>query len=795
MRPEALELEGFTVFRKHTPVEFNDAELFALTGPTGAGKSSIIDAMIFALYGSVPRLGEKAVEPVISKGRQEARVRLDFALGANSYTIVRVVRRTAAGGATTKEARLERGEVVLAANAKDVSEEIGKLIGLDFGQFTTCVALPQGEFARFLKQRPAERQQLLSQLLGLGIYDEIRGKAHETRTIAEARLGMLVARLEALAEVNQVAVGEHKARLGDLEVLQELATKLLPKLAAVRDDLDKARDQHSEIESQVKALDGVRTPDAVTTLGRAIAAAEKRSVEGQQALGNAEQRVREAKTHLDSLGDIVALNNLRTRHLNSHKLAREVEETRQRLEDAAEVVAKRKAALQEAEIAVSAAQEAFDAAKRIHAAHDLRSHLAVGEPCPVCEQEVDTLPSSDAPAELGESQGRLKQRERQERKAQALHVDATKEHRAAEALWQEKQREYEELQASLGDEPALPEVEERIMAIKRASQKLNAAERVRDEAKKVADDAAKALTKAQEREPQEWEKYHGQRDGLTDLSLSPPKPGTTLLEAWGNLEAWARDGAPKLQKEMATLAELALDLKRQHKALNEKLAKALAEHNVPFDDDAETLVVVATAVSQARTALEVMRDKLAEKRKCKKQAKAAQSEADVARALAQHLTAPGFKGWLLAAAFDRLVSGASERLRELSSGQYTFQSNGKFEFDVVDHANAGETRSAKTLSGGETFLASLALALALAEHVSDLAVAGTARLESIFLDEGFGALDGETLDIVATAIEELATKGRTVGIVTHVTDLAERIPVRFKVSKTPATATVERIEL
>ena len=167
----------------------------------------------------------------------------------------------------------------------------------------------------------------------------------------------------------------------------------------------------------------------------------------------------------------------------------------------------------------------------------------------------------------------------------------------------------------------------------------------------------------------------------------------------------------------------------------------------------------------------------------------------MARALAQHLTAPGFKGWLLAAAFDRLVSGASERLRELSSGQYTFQSNGKFEFDVVDHANAGETRSAKTLSGGETFLASLALALALAEHVSDLAAAGTARLESIFLDEGFGALDGETLDIVATAIEELATKGRTVGIVTHVTDLAERIPVRFKVSKTPATATVERIAL
>ena len=792
MRPEVLELEGFTAFREPTRVEFGDAELFALTGPTGAGKSSIIDAMIFALYGSVPRLDEKAVEPIISKGRLEARIRLDFSLGEQRYTAVRVVKR-AADGAKTKEARLECGEAVLAGGVTELNEKIRELIGLDFGQFTTCVALPQGEFARFLKQPSAERQALLSQLLGLNIYDLVRRKANNEGMTANARLVVLNSQLDALAAVNQAAVNECKARLGDLEVLQELATKLLPKLAAVRDDLDKARDQHSEIESQVKALDGVRTPDAVTTLGRAITAAEKRSVEGQQALGNAEQRVREAKAHLDSLGDLVVLNNLRTRHLNSHKLAREVEETKQRLEDAAEVVAKRKAALQEAETAVSTAQEALEASQRTHAAHALRVHLTVGEPCPVCDQDVDALPSSDVPVQLGELQSTLKQRERQRKEAQALHVDATKKHSAAEALWQAKQMEDKELEVSLLGQPPLLEVEKSIAGIEKASKNLDGATFDLGEAKEAAEGAAKALKAARTHEAKEWKEYHNQRDQWA--GLSPPMPGDGLPKAWHDLEVWARGQVPKLQEELATLAKLALDLERQHKAHNEKLAKALAEHNVPFDDDAETLVVVATAVSQARTALEVMRDKLAEKRKCKKQAKAAQSEADVARALAQHLTAPGFKGWLLAAAFDRLVSGASERLRELSSGQYTFQSNGKFEFDVVDHANAGETRSAKTLSGGETFLASLALALALAEHVSDLAAAGTARLESIFLDEGFGALDGETLDIVATAIEELATKGRTVGIVTHVTDLAERIPVRFKVSKTPATATVERIAL
>ena len=78
MRPERLEVEGFTAFREPTVVDFEGADLFAFAGPTGAGKSSLIDAMTFALYGSIPRLDKKAVAPVISQGLLQARVRLDF---------------------------------------------------------------------------------------------------------------------------------------------------------------------------------------------------------------------------------------------------------------------------------------------------------------------------------------------------------------------------------------------------------------------------------------------------------------------------------------------------------------------------------------------------------------------------------------------------------------------------------------------------------------------------------------------------------------------------------------------
>ncbi|MCY3838285.1 MAG: SMC family ATPase, partial [Gammaproteobacteria bacterium] len=171
MRPEALELDGFTVFREPTRVEFAEADLFAFTGPTGAGKSSLIDAMVFALYGSVPRLDdERAVAPVISQGRQDARVRFDFALGEQRYTAVRVVRRGKGATASTREARLQCDDEVVAGNVRELDAEIKRLLGLDFRQFTTCAVLPQGEFARFLHAPPGERQKLLTRLLGFSVY-------------------------------------------------------------------------------------------------------------------------------------------------------------------------------------------------------------------------------------------------------------------------------------------------------------------------------------------------------------------------------------------------------------------------------------------------------------------------------------------------------------------------------------------------------------------------------------------------------------------------------------------------
>jgi len=199
---------------------------------------------------------------------------------------------------------------------------------------------------------------------------------------------------------------------------------------------------------------------------------------------------------------------------------------------------------------------------------------------------------------------------------------------------------------------------------------------------------------------------------------------------------------------------------------------------------------VAIAVEQARAA----HDRVVERpprRRSFRPARRARDRRAHRQALAGHLRANNFERWLLAEALDTLVDGASRILRELSSGQYDL-GHDKGEFFVVDHHDAAMSRPVRTLSGGETFQASLALALALSEQLAGLSTTA-ASLESIVLDEGFGTLDAATLDTVAATLEALAARGdRMVGVVTHVAALAERIPVRFEVHKDARTARVTR---
>jgi exonuclease SbcC len=148
--------------------------------------------------------------------------------------------------------------------------------------------------------------------------------------------------------------------------------------------------------------------------------------------------------------------------------------------------------------------------------------------------------------------------------------------------------------------------------------------------------------------------------------------------------------------------------------------------------------------------------------------------------LAADLKGDRFQEYLLEEAFRTLVAGASVRLKEISN-RYTLQWESG-EFYVVDHDNAGERRRAETLSGGETFMASLCLALQLSDEV--LRTSGALQMDSLFIDEGFGTLDSDSLFEVTNAIEALRQDGdRMIGVISHRPELTDRLPGCIRVVK------------
>ncbi|NUR86835.1 MAG: SMC family ATPase, partial [Nonomuraea sp.] len=185
MRPLQLTLDNFGSFREPFTLDFTDVEYFALVGPTGAGKSTIIDAICFALYGTVPRWGrENAIAHALAPSAAGGKVGLFFESGGRRYGVVRALARDAKGVVRTREARLEElGEggwedvVRSLAEGENVTAEVQRLTGLEYKFFTQCVVLPQGRFAEFLHAKPNERQDLLVQLLDAEVYNEIRSKA------------------------------------------------------------------------------------------------------------------------------------------------------------------------------------------------------------------------------------------------------------------------------------------------------------------------------------------------------------------------------------------------------------------------------------------------------------------------------------------------------------------------------------------------------------------------------------------------------------------------------------------
>jgi exonuclease SbcC len=925
MRPLRLELEGFTSYRAPTAVDFADTDLLVFRGTTGSGKSSLIDAMIFALYGSVPRYDNRnLIAPVISQGKNQARVRLDFEARGRSFTAVRVVQRTATG-ATTKEARLEEfqdGDSVrtLAATEAELSMSVqNDVIGLGLEHFTKCVVLPQGEFAAFLRARPGERKQLLERLLGLGLYERLRKAANRRWKLEQGHADNLRWRLDsALAHATGEAVRVAEARVTTLSRLGEHIDEASRELARLTSAVEAAGDRRSKAAGQLELLAEVRVPEGTAVLAtrhrdseerlRMASEARERAVErrrnAQAALGDLPQkaaienvvRTREeldglevqigqtrdelnvaaeaaasatrkekqvseglaqARQSLEGLPGKSELEAVRQRHGQFVELEGEVERARRALslaESEYGTAADRKT---DADQVLEAATQLLEALRVAHSAADMAHHLEEGEPCPVCLQTVARLPDHDVPADLEAARERrnaaqaasrrageardaragtrtacMTALELKEQSAEALlrqlegqptpeeiavkltrisdaeqRVRQLEEHaevagrervlcetrmNSGSATLTQQKRFAAKLRAELAQAPSPEATADLLRRIREAEDGLQQAQAEEDAAGRAHIGARQDLEGWQSRITTAWAEYQAIRDVVAAMKPPPGVEGD-LSASWTGLTDWAERQYAASAEAMAR-ADSDRDAATLERSRLEKDVRERCEQDDllldPGDDPGKRCL---EALGKARTELEHLREAAAERERVAGEEKAVRNRALVAKDLGSHLNARSFGAWMQNQILTWLVEGATKQLHELSSGQYSLDLSDKNEFLVIDHRNADEPRLAKTLSGGETFLASLALALSLAEQVANLAAHGSAKLEALFLDEGFGTLDADTLDVVATTIEQLGTE-RMVGIVTHVPELADRIPVQYLVEKVGNSSSVERLE-
>jgi exonuclease SbcC len=379
------------------------------------------------------------------------------------------------------------------------------------------------------------------------------------------------------------------------------------------------------------------------------------------------------------------------------------------------------------------------------------------------------------------------------------------------------------------------EVEHARAAVQKAQQALHETRLLRTEAEQhLAAETERAQARQQERERLLAEK----RPLETALTRVVPPTGDVagaierelagLVEAKAAREALlreqedrhrasneARQRLARLEAKIATLEghvleqqtreTLAKDALGAHLA---RLATAESEARVEPDDGSgdeqdrvEALLEVAKRAHQEAVRQHAglageelhLRERVAKAVESRSQLAAARTRGEVARELGLVLGANNFQTYLLEGAMKVLTEDGSVHLERVSDGRYRLHYDG-LDFQVVDRWNADAVRSVKTLSGGETFLTSLALALALAERLADLGAGayGHEALESLFIDEGFGALDtDETLDQVIQALEALQTNHRILGVITHLTQLADRMPAHIRVKKAPEGSWIE----
>ncbi|TYQ25595.1 SMC family ATPase [Pseudanabaena sp. UWO311] len=252
MRPIELTVEGFTSFRTRQTLDFSSLDLFAITGATGAGKTSLLDAITFALYDKVAQKPNSSRE-LVSQGATQLKVEFRFVMRQTEYRVVRTWRNR--GKTDIKNFLLD--ELVGEEWERCATQKVEEIIGMDFETFTRVIILPQGQFDEFLKGEAGKRREILRQLAGFQIFELMRKEASDRTSRFKAEREGLDKVLEGMQAPTIEEVNAQQTELENLEVAipeLDIKSKNSRKLLEAEERLFAQIQQYSQLSVKLEQL-------------------------------------------------------------------------------------------------------------------------------------------------------------------------------------------------------------------------------------------------------------------------------------------------------------------------------------------------------------------------------------------------------------------------------------------------------------------------------------------------------------------------------------------------------------
>ena len=806
MRPLKLTLSAFGPYAAETvlPLEqLGKGGLYLVTGDTGAGKTTLFDAITYALYdhssGGVREgamLRSKYADP-----KTPTFVELEFEVRGQRYTVRRnpeYPRPKARGeGFTT-----EKADATLTyadgrppvTRAKDVTAAVIDIIGLDYNQFSQIAMIAQGQFTRLLNATTEERSRIFRKLFRTQRYQQLQdalsaqsSALSAQRAAQNVRLGQILASVsyapddpeaEALAALSEQTFPDVvEEQLQSLLARQEEA---LARAAAQRTEVEAALDSFQQQLGQLRQAETLRqelarkrTQAQQTAQLQAARAKAKR-----EALAELDGQLAALETALAGLADCEAQKvTLETQGTNLSQRETALQKLGQSLAECQKRSAAKKTAQERYQQAAQRQAEAHTARDKLERAFLdaqaglLAQRLEEGTPCPVCGSTHHPALAQLPHAAPTEAQVNAAKRTAEDADRAAQEASAAA-HGAIARVDEARARLRQDAEALLPQRFTSPDgpVPLTVSLLKNALAEETDALRAAQSELHTAQQANAAAYRRKAQLEAQRKAQTAQRAALETEATNAANAAAAAEATLKTLDAQqpakpenAEDPLPALETKLAALQTQRSQLAGTEKALTARLVpnrKALADYRTHAAElsklDERWQWVSALAATAGGT--------LSSKQKIRLEA------------------------YIQMNYLDRILVHANTRLMQMTAGQYELErigaenqrSQSGLDLGVIDHYN-GTRRSVKTLSGGESFKASLSLALGLSDEVQS--AAGGVRLDTLFLDEGFGSLDEDSLEQAIRVLAGLTEGDRLVGIISHVGALKERIDHQVVVKK------------